>query len=168
MVFVSFTFRDLDIAERLVATLETADVACVRANLSKIPEDELCAAIESRLIESTHSIVVTSPGEPVSPWVAFESGFAVALRHPLYTFGSSDDQLPPFLAQWPSIPDWQSLSTFIRLFHATSALDQQDHQVARLTTVQDGLQFQGHKHTTWSTWSKELHRQAMQAIAAIR
>jgi hypothetical protein len=116
MISVSFMFRDLEVAKGVVRRLEDAGVDCVHANLSRIPDDELRGTLEYYLHTSAHSIVVTSPGVSSSPWVAFEAGFALALRHPLFVFGSSDDALSPFLAEWPLLPDWAALDQFVRVY----------------------------------------------------
>ena len=169
MIFVSFMFRDLDMAESVVLRLEDAGTDCVRANLSRIPEDELCGTIQYYLHASTHSIVVTSPGVPPSPWVAFEAGFALALRHPLFVFGSSDDALPPFLSEWPLLPDLAALDQFVHVYRESFVgLEQKDVVALRNVERQHGLQFQTFKFDTWSKWLKEEFRKSVNRIDEIR
>jgi hypothetical protein len=98
MISVSFMFRDLEVAKGVVRRLKDAGVDCVHADSSRIPEDELRGTLECYLSSSAHSIVVTSPGLPRRGGVAYEASFALALRHLWFVFGSSDDALPPALA----------------------------------------------------------------------
>jgi hypothetical protein len=116
MISVSFMFCDPEVAKGVVRRLEDAGVDCVHADLSRISDDELHRTLEYYLHTSAHSIVVTSPGVPPSPWVAYEAGFALALRHPWFVFGSSDDVLPPTLAEWSLLPDWATLDLFVRVY----------------------------------------------------
>jgi hypothetical protein len=161
-VFVSFMFRELEVAERVVSRLETAGVDCVRANFSRIAEDELAQTIEFHLARSTHSIVVTSPGVSPSPWVAFEVGFALASRHPLFVFGTPDESLPPFLAQWPVIPGWADLEDFVEVYnHALTGLDEQDRGTLKNLDMQAALGFQSFKFETWANLSKVKHDKLM-------
>jgi hypothetical protein len=169
MIFVSFMFRDITLATELISRLEGASVPCVHANLEKIPENSLCATIEQYLLLSTHSIVVANATSAPSPWVAFEAGFALALRHPLFTFGSQSDTLPPFLSQWPSIPDWEELDLFVNVYKSGRLqLDEQDSKTLSAVDLQGALQFQTFKTATCTDWLRERYHRVRLPINQIR
>ena len=168
MVFVSYSYRNLDVAEAIAQRLEEAGAECVRANLSRIPDDQLTGTIHYYLHLSSHSIVIVSGGVSPSPWVSFEAGFALGLRHPLFVLGSGDDALPPFLAEWPTIPDLAALDQFIRVYQeSTEGWDQSDKRMLKNVDGQNALQFENFRMKTWSSVLKDNYMRSINRIDEI-
>jgi hypothetical protein len=93
----------------------------------------------------------------------------LALRHPLFVFGSRDDALPPFLAEWPLLPDFTALEQFVRIYQESFVeLEQKDVKALRNMERQHGIQFQTFKFDTWSKWLKEEFRKSVNRIDEIR
>jgi hypothetical protein len=97
-VFISSTYRDIDVARDLARRIMEAGVRVFPVDQTSAPEDSRARSVTRSLREADEVIVILTDNSVNSPWVLYEMGAASGLHKrvtPLVV-NVEDSQLPPF------------------------------------------------------------------------
>lgn len=79
-VFISSTYRDIDVARDVARRIEEAGVRVFPVEETSVPEEAAAASVTRSLRQADEVIIILTDNSIHNPWVLFETGAALGLH----------------------------------------------------------------------------------------